>query len=77
MGFIDIISLSVGHLILLKGIGSVKSMRPCSVAYVRGGCDAFAKWRFEIRAVIKYVFKKEMPPKEIHENFMEALEIQS
>ena len=46
-------------------------MRPCMVAYLRGGCDAFAKWIFEIRAIIKYVFKKGMPLKEIHEDFME------
>ena len=36
-------------------------------------CDTFAKWRYEIRAVIKYFCKKGIPPKEIHENFMETL----
>ena len=29
--------------------------------------------RLEIRAVIKYIFKKGMPPKVIHEDFMETL----
>ena len=32
------------------------------------------KWKnWEIRAVIKYFYKKEMSPKEIHENFMDTL----
>ena len=30
--------------------------------------------KLEIRAVIKYFFEKGMPPKEIHEDLMEALE---
>ena len=29
--------------------------------------------KLEIRAVIKYFFKKGMPPKKIHEGFMETL----
>ena len=29
--------------------------------------------KLEIRAVFKYFCKKEMPPKEIHEDFMETL----
>ena len=29
--------------------------------------------KLEIRAVIKYFCKKRMPPKEIHEDFMETL----
>ena len=29
--------------------------------------------KVEIRAVIKYLCKKETPPKEIHEDFMETL----
>ena len=29
--------------------------------------------KLEIRAVIKYLCKKGMPPKEIHENFMQSL----
>ena len=29
--------------------------------------------KLEIRAVIKYFCKKGMPPKEIHENFMQSL----
>ena len=29
--------------------------------------------KLEIRAVIKYFCKKEMPPKEIHEDLMETL----
>ena len=33
--FIELKSLSVGHLILLKDIGSVKRMRSCLVAYVK------------------------------------------
>ena len=38
----------------------------------RGECDKFAKWeKLEIRAVIKYFCKQEMPPWEIHEDFME------
>ena len=49
MNFVQGISLSVGHLINLNDIGSVKSTRSCVVAYVehfkRGGCDTLAKWR--------------------------------
>ena len=33
--------------------------------------------RVEIRAVIKYFCKKGMPPKEIHEDFMETLRKES
>ena len=69
---IELKYLSVSHLIKSKNIGSVESMRSCLVAYVRGWCDTFAK-KPEIRVVIKYVCKKEMPPKEIHEDFMETL----
>ena len=29
--------------------------------------------KLEIRAVIKYFYRKEMPPKKIHEDFMEIL----
>ena len=29
--------------------------------------------KLEIRSVIKYFFKKGMPPKEIHEDFVETL----
>ena len=29
--------------------------------------------KVEVRAVIKYLCKKEMPPKEIHEDFVETL----
>ena len=56
----------------------MKSMWSCLVAYVRH----FKKRRVghickmekhEIQAVIKYFCKKGMPPKEIHEDFMEAL----
>ena len=39
-----------------------------------GGCNTFAKWRnLQFRVVIKYFCKKGMPPKEIHEDFMEIL----
>ena len=33
--------------------------------------------KLEIRAVIKYICKKGMPPKEIHEDFMETLVTES
>ena len=54
----------------------MKSIRSCLVAYVstfkRGGCICKME-KLEIRTVIKYFCKKVMPPKEIHEDFMETL----
>ena len=74
--FIDFKSLSVGHLIELKDIGSFKkhaiTLGCLCKAFLREGCDTFAKWRkLKIRAVIKYFCKKERFPKEIHEYLME------
>ena len=53
-------------------------MRTCLVAYVKHFKERnvrhFCKMeKLEIRAVIKYFCKKGMPPKKIHEDFMETL----
>ena len=37
-------------------------------------CQFDKKEKVEVREVIKYLCKKEMSPKEIHENFMETNE---
>ena len=67
--FIELKSLSVGHMIKLKDIGSVKSMRWCLVAYVKHFQERRVRHncqieKLEIRAVTKYFSKKGMPPKE-------------
>ena len=41
--------------------------------FKRGGCDTFAKCKNLRLEVIKYFSMKGMPPKEIHEDFMETL----
>ena len=50
-------------------------MLSCLIAYLkhfkRGGCDTMDK--LEIRVVIKYFCTKGMPPREMHEEFMEPL----
>ena len=53
-------------------------MRSCLVAYVKHFKERRVRHtckmeKLEIRAVIKYFCKKGMPPKEIHEYFMETL----
>ena len=49
-------------------------MLDCLCKALLGGCDTFGKkQKFEIRAVIKYFCNQGMPPKEIHEDYMEAL----
>ena len=70
--------MSVGHLIKLKDIGSVKSKRSCLVDIVKNFQERRVQHickmeKPEIRAVVKYFCKKRMPPKEIHEDFIETL----
>ena len=53
-------------------------MRSCMVAYVKHFQERrvrhiYKMENLEIRAIIKYFCKKGMPPKEIHEDFMETL----
>ena len=76
--FIELKSLSVGHLIYLKDIGSVKSMRACLVDYVKLFQERWERHnckmeKLEIRTDIKYFCKKGMPSKVFHEDFMETL----
>ena len=40
-------------------------------------CQTDKMEKIEVRAVIKYLCKKGMSPKEIHEDFMETLEKES
>ena len=56
----------------------MKSLRSCLVTLRGGGVRHICKLEtLEIRAVIKYFCKKEMPPKEIHEDFMETIVTES
>ena len=53
-------------------------MRSCLVAYVKHLKERRVRHickmeKLEIRAVIKYLCKKGIPPKEIHEDFLETL----
>ena len=63
----------------MNEIASVKSMRPCLIAYVKhfkeSGVRHICKMeKLDTRAaVIKYFCKKGMPPKELNEDFMKIL----
>ena len=72
MRFIELKSLSVGHLIL-KDKHAVMFGCLCKVLLKRRVQYICKMEKFKIRAVSKYFCKKEMPPKEIQEDFMETL----
>ena len=75
--FIKLKSLPFGHLIYLNDFGSGKHAVMlgclCRALLREEGVTHCKMEKFEIRAVIKYFCKKEMPPKETNEDFKETL----